>query len=95
MRAYTAPSAAFAPIDAGIHCVSIWNALFGSLGRVSSSLPASSGRDSVVSAQKCGVKNATGPRKFSVLRKRVQHWFPVGTFLPAVTGLGSVRGSGR
>ena len=80
---------------AGTYCVSIWMALFGPTGRESSIRPAHSGCSTVACDQKNGVKNATGPLKFPVLRNKVQHWFPVGTFFPAVVVLGFVSGNGR
>jgi hypothetical protein len=42
-----------------------------------------------------GVKNAAGPLKLPVLKNSVQHWLPVGTFLPAVVLFLFVSGSGR
>ena len=42
-----------------------------------------------------GVKKATGPLKLPVLKNSVQHWLPVGTFLPAVVLFLFVSGNGR
>ena len=80
---------------AGTCCVSIWMALFGPAGRESSSIPAHSGCPIVACDQKKGVKKVAGPLKLAVLRNRVQHWFPVGTFFPAVVAFGLVSGNGR
>src|SRR5215218_2750580 len=93
-RAKSLPAASVAR-TAGTCCVSIWMALFGPTGRESSSSPDHSGCSIVACDQKNGVKKAAGPSKFAVLRKRVQLWFPVGTFLPPVVLFGFVSGRGK
>src|SRR3954452_23204117 len=85
-RAYVSPLAS-AACAAGTYCVSICTVRAGSLGRLSSSRPASSGFTTDPWDQKYGVKNATGPLKLAVLRNSVQQLSPVGTSLPAVVGL--------
>ncbi len=80
---------------AGMCCVSIGTALFGSGGRMSRKSPPSSGLSTLGFDQKCGTMKVTGPLKLPVFRNSVQHWLPVGTSCLAVVLLAVVSGVDR